>query len=195
MKEKKYTPLPLPQDSAWDRKTWRSYTPHWLLNFIDGITNITKWAPLIYKDKNWDHHYIYNILEFKLLQQRKCLVNANRFTGIEQVNRDITICLNLIDKVKEDYYDCEYLEYYEVDLDFIPVEGKDTYTLKTTTIWEKYDMYLSKYPLQVKKMLKKHPELEDDKHRLCLFVSRENEERARSLLFKIMNERMNGWWD
>jgi hypothetical protein len=192
---KQYTPLPIPKDSAWERKTWRSYTPSWFLNFVDGIANLIKWAPLIYKDRNWDYRYIYDMLEFKLLQQRNYLVKANRHVGTPETNYYITVCLNLIQRIKEDYYGCEYYDYHKTDIEFVPVEGRDVYTLESTTVWEKYDMYLAKYPLQVKKVLKKYPELEDDKHRLCLFIGRENEERAQALLFKIMSEKLREWWD
>jgi hypothetical protein len=127
-----YKPLPIPKDSAWGRKTWRSYVPYWLLNFIDGVKNIITWMPIIYKDKNWDHSYIYNIIEFKLLQQRNCLVKANRHTNIWETNRDITICLNLIQRIKNDYYNTEYFDYsFHLLIDgnyFNPI----TYINKTT---------------------------------------------------------------
>jgi hypothetical protein len=193
---KTYTPLPVPKDSAWERKkTWKYYTPIWFNKFVEGIQNIITWIPIIYKNKNWDWRYIYDILEFKLLQQRKYLVNANRHTSIPETNKHITTCLNLIQRVKEEYYSCEYFDYHEMNFEFLPIEDKDAYTLESTLVWEKYDEYLSKYPLQVKKILKKYPEFKDDKYRLCMCVGRENEERAQLLLFKIMNEKMRGWWD
>jgi hypothetical protein len=92
---KQYKQLPTPPDSAWNRFTFRKYAPVWLKNFIDGVTNIAIWMPTIYKDKSWDGHYIFEILKFKLIQQRKQLVKANRHTGCEIANRDITLCLNL----------------------------------------------------------------------------------------------------
>jgi hypothetical protein len=192
---KTYSQYPLPKDTAWGRKTWRTYIPYWLLNFIDGVKNIITWIPIIYKDKNWDHSYIYDIIEFKLLQQRNYLVSANRHTSIPETNRDITICLNLIQRIKNEYYSSEYLDYYDSDMKFIPVKGKDTYTLESTIIWEKFDLYLNKYPLQVKKILKEHPEFKDDKFRIIMWIGRKNEKRAQLLLFKIMNEKINHWWD
>ena len=30
---KTYTQLPMPKDSAWERKTWRRYTPIWFKTF------------------------------------------------------------------------------------------------------------------------------------------------------------------
>lgn len=192
---KQYTPLLIPKDSDWERKTWRSYAPIWFKNFVDGVANLIKWTPLIYKDRNWDYRYIYDIFEFKLLQQRNYLVKANRHMGTPETNYYITTCLNLLQRIKEDYYGCEYYDYHKTDIEFIPVEGRDVYTLESTTVWEKFDMYLAKYPLQVKKILEKYPDLEEDKHRLCLLVGRENEDRAHSLLFKIMNEKLREWWD
>ena len=192
---KQYTPLPIPKDSAWERKTWRFYTPIWLKNFVDGVANLIKWAPLIYKDRNWDYRYTYDMLEFKLLQQRNYLVKANRHMNTPETNYYITVCLNLLQRIKEDHYGCEYFDYHKTDIEFVPVEGRDVYTMESTTVWEKFDAYLTKYPLQVKKILKKYPEFENDKHSLCLYVGRENEERANALLFKIMSEKLREWWD
>jgi hypothetical protein len=198
---KTYTPLIIPKDSAWERKTWRSYAPHWLLNFIDGVKNIIKWAPIIYKDKNWDHSYIYSIIEFKLLQQRNCLVKANRHTNIWETNRDITICLNLIQRIKENYYSTEYFEYYESKHWFKPTdETNQFYTSYTELIWEKFHNYFGKYPLQYKKAKK---EIRNkgkmtgyrSKEKIARYIGNENEQRAKNLLFKILNEKLNHWWD
>jgi hypothetical protein len=196
MFEKKYQPLSIPKDSAWQRKTWRTYAPHWLLNFIDGIKNIIKWIPIIYKDKNWDHRYIYDIIEFKLLQQRNYLIKANRHTNVWEINRDITICLNLIQLIKNESYSDEFFDYYNKEYWFEPTdETNKYYTYHTKTLWENYDGYISKYPLQVKKLLNSNPELSLNKHRLCREVGRENENKAKRLLFKILNEKLNHWWD
>jgi hypothetical protein len=44
------------------------------------------------------------MLKFKLIQQRKELVEANRHMGVEAINRDITICLNLIERILDETY-------------------------------------------------------------------------------------------
>jgi hypothetical protein len=191
----KYTQLRIPNDSAWDRKTWRYYSPHWFTNFIDGVRNIISWVPLLYKNKDWDSVYIYDILEFKLLKQRNYLVNANRHTSIPETNKYITICLNLIDKVKNEYYSMESYNFYDISFNFTPIEGETSKLLESEIVWEDYDSYLSKYPLQVKKILTKYPDLKNDKYRISLLVSRENHERAQSLLFKILNQQLPQWWD
>ncbi len=33
-----------------------------------GIKNLITWFPIIWKDRDWDHWYLYKILRFKLIQ-------------------------------------------------------------------------------------------------------------------------------
>ena len=184
----KYKKLDIPKDSAWDRKTWRYYTPIWFNRFVEGVQNIIKWIPVVYKDKNWDHSYIYGILEFKLLQQRNCLVKANRFEGTETVNRDITICLNLIDRIKEDYYGVEYHNYFE----WKGVNGEDDF-FNFDYEWENFDEFFKKYPNQYRKALKENDE--SDKWNITCDIASSNHKRAKKLLYRILNEKLDHWWD
>ena len=192
---KKYKKLIVPNDSAWDRNwLWRNL--HWRIRyFIIGVKNIFKWIPTLYKDKDWDSWYIYTILQKKIEFQRKEIIYANRHTEIDKDNRDMTIVLNLLERVKEDYYTTEYLDYDETKYDFIPV--KDNPNLKEmvkTILSENYDEFLKKYPSSVKKVLKeKGTDLEKDV--LCHYVARHNQEKARKLLFKLLEQKIERWWD
>lgn len=191
-----YKPLPIPKDSAWDRPSWRRYLPYWVKDIIHGVSNIIKWAPLIYKDRDWDDHYIFEMLKFKLIQQRKELVNANRHTGIEDTNRYITICLNLIEHIQYETYGVEYLDYVREKTWFEPNEN-DTFTYKSEIIMENFSGYFLKYQNQTRRLLKKDPELKlpENKQRLALKLSDLNQRRCQTLLFKILNEKINCWWD
>lgn len=193
---KLYKPLSIPEDSAWERKTWRSYTPSWLLNFIDGIKNIFKWIPVLYKDKDWDWRYIYEIMEFKLLQQRNYLVTANRHMSIPEINRDITLCLNLIQRVKDEYYSSEYLDYFKSNYRFEPTDETEQYfTYHSEMIWEKFDEYFAKYPIQHKKVLQKYSDKIKEKKDIAFWIGLENEKRAQNLLYKTLNRKLRHWWD
>ena len=35
-------------------------------NFVKGVKNLWKWFPVIWKDRDWDDHYIFEVLKFKL---------------------------------------------------------------------------------------------------------------------------------
>ena len=195
---KNFKPLIIPEDSAWNRKTlsariWRIL--HWRIRyFLIGCKNIIKWSPTLFKDKDWDDWYIFTILQKKIEFQRKEIIYANRHVDVDIDNRDMTIVLNLIERVKEEYYGVEYLDYSETKFRFEPIEG-DTkyYSIERDIISENYDDYLKKYPSSVRKVLKQKPDL--SKQDLCFWVAKHNEEKAHDLLFKILKERMRGWWD
>lgn len=193
---KKHLPLSLPNDSAWDKKTWRYYTPIWFNKIVDGISNIIKWIPILYKDRNWDDHHILEVLKFKLIQQRKELVEANRHTTVWQTNRDITICLNLIEHIQEETYNLEYQDFVRERIWFSD-NGDGTSIYNSEITYENFAGYFKKYPNQVKYLVNKYPELKlpDNKMRLALMLSDLNQKRCQALLFKVLNYKINYWWD
>lgn len=195
---KNYKKLAIPKDSVWNRKgvsawIWRKL--HWRIRyFLGGCKNIIRWIPTLYKDKDWDHWYIYNILQKKIEFQRKEIVYANRYMQVDYDNRDMTIVLNLIERVKEGYYGTEYLDYSETKFRFEPIEGdRELYTMEQDVISENYDDYLKKYPSSVRKVSKQNLDL--NKEDLCYYVAKHNEKKAHDLLHQILKERMSRWWD
>jgi hypothetical protein len=192
----KHLPLPIPSDSAWGRPSWRKYTPIWFNEIVTGISNLIKWTPTIYKDRDWDDHYVFEILKFKLIQQRKELVGANRHTGVEDTNRYITLCLNLIERIQEETYNLEYQDFVRERIWFTD-NGDETSTLNSEIEYENFTGFFLKYQNQTKRLVEKNPELalEENKMRLALRLGDLNQSRCQTLLFKILNEKINTWWD
>jgi hypothetical protein len=191
---KNHLPLPIPSDSAWSRPSWRKYAPIWLKKIVDGTSNIIKWAPTIYKNRDWDDSFIFEMLKFKLIQQRKEIVGANRHMGVEVINRDITICLNLIERIQEETYNLEYLDYVREKVWFSDNEN-GTSTYNSAVEWENFAGYFLKYQNQTKRLVDKDPGLALNKMSLALRLSDLNQQRCQALLFKILNEKINTWWD
>ena len=192
---KNYKKLIVPNDSAWCRNTLFSKL-HWRIRyFLTGVKNIFRWVPTLYKDRDWESWYIYNILQKKIEFQREEIINANRHTEIDRDNRDMTIALNLLERVKEEYYGMEYLDYDERKYDFIPVDGRPGLNeMVSTTLSDNYDEFLKKYQSTVRKVLKENGnDLEKDV--LCHYVARYNQEKARKLLFKLLEQKIERWWD
>ena len=192
---KTYKKLPIPKDSAWDRLTLFDRL-HWRIRyFLTGCRNLIKWAPTIFHDRNWDGNYILKILQKKIEFQRKELVNANRHTRIESDNRDMTIVLNLLERVRHEYYQMECMDYWDSEMVFNAVPNKPNLkSIDVVTKSERFNEFLSKYPSSVRAVVKEHGE-QDDKNRLCLMVSYYNHEKANKLLFRILEERLAYWWD
>ena len=192
---KTYKPLPIPEDTAWDRTTLFGRL-HWRIrSFLTSCHNLIKWFPTIWNDRDWDGHYILKILQKKIEFQRKELVNANRHTRIESDNRDMTLALNLLERVREEYYQMECMDYWHSDIVFEKIPNDSSRKLvDIVTKSERYDEFLSKYPSSVRGVVKEHGE-QNDKQRLCLLVSYHNHEKANKLLFRILEERLSYWWD
>lgn len=192
---KTYKPLPIPEDSAWDRTTLFDRL-HWKIRyFLTGCRNLIKWAPTIYHDRGWDGNYILKMLQKKIEFQREYLVNNNRHTRVDIDNRDMTLVLNLIERVMDEHYQMECMDYWDNDFkltDFPDNSGSKLVGFEDK--WEKFDEFLSKYPSSVRAVIKEHGE-QDDKKRLCLLVSYYNHNKANKLLFRLLEERLAFWWD
>ena len=95
---KTYNKLPLPKDTAWERKTWRKYIHRKIKYLIDGVHNIIRWIPFLFHDRDWDDYYILKMLQKKIEHQRNYLVNSNRHTRIDEDNYWMTVTLNLLER-------------------------------------------------------------------------------------------------
>jgi hypothetical protein len=111
-----------------------------------GIQNLYKWFWVIWKDRDWDQHYIFEVLKFKLEKQAKHLADVGFHNEAQRDAELMMTCVRLIIKLQnEDYYE-EMYEYRPLTLEIV-----------------------SKYQA---------------KHN-----------KAKRLLFKIMNDRIEEWWD
>ena len=111
-----------------------------------GVKNLYKWFWVIWKDRDWDHHYIFQVLKFKLEKQAKHLGERNWHESSKRDAELMMTCVRLIIKLQnEDYYE-EMYEHRPLTLEIV-----------------------SKYQA---------------KHN-----------KAKRLLFKILEERIEEWWD
>ena len=174
-----------------------SYIP---LNIISGIKSVWYWLPIIWKDCNWDHGYIFDILSHKLKAQsvyiggRGIHVNAKRDAEI------MMTCTRLIEKVQGEFYGMEYADYYEDKHWFTPTEKEGYSELNSETLNENFDAYFKKYPLIYKRVMSgegvfNRDGRDDDKKIIAMNIAHINHDRARKLLFKIMEQNIESWWD
>ena len=192
---KTYKQLPIPKDSAWSRNTLYGRL-HWRIRyFLEGVKNIIRWIPTIYHDRDWDGNYILKILQKKIEFQRKGLINANRHTEVERDNRYMTLALNLLERVREEHYQLECMDYWDNIISFEDVPGKpELKSIEIETKTERFDEYLNKYPSSVRAVIKERG-VNDDKKTLCLLVSYYNHNKANKLLFRVLEEKLAQWWD
>ena len=109
-------------------------------------------------------------------------------------------CVRLIEKVQEEWYSMEYMDYHKTKHWFEPISDKPGYsTWGSKQIEENFDDYFAKYPLIYKRVLNGEGWLkiedENDKDRIASNIAHINHDRARKLLFKIMEQNIERWWD
>lgn len=111
-----------------------------------GVKNLYRWFWTIWKDRDWDHHYIFGVLKFKLENHAKYLAKSGNHECSDRDAELMMTCVRLIDRIQnESYYD----ELYDAD---------------------------KKSPEEFKKLLDKH-------------------NKAKRLLFRILNDKIETWWD
>jgi hypothetical protein len=72
--------------------------------FFRKVRNIIRWFPVIYKDRDWDHWFIYQILKTKLKHQSEHLRKHGYHDSSESDADRIDLCIRLIEKVQNEEY-------------------------------------------------------------------------------------------
>lgn len=80
-------------------------------NTIRGIKNLWKWRKIIYKDRDWDHWYIFEILKKKLEFQAEFAEKHGYHEKSANDAHMMRYIANLIDKVQNEYYLDQALDY------------------------------------------------------------------------------------
>jgi hypothetical protein len=171
--------------------------------FVRGVQKLCYWFPIIWKDRDWDGHYIYEVLKHKLKAQAKYIGDRDFHTRAQQDARRMRICVKLIEKIQDDFYQLEYADYAKDKHWFEPCKDKEGFSeWKSENVWETYNEYFKKYPLIYKRVINGERIFEFDnvvdvknKQRIAMNIAHINQDRARKLLFNIMQENIEGWWD
>jgi hypothetical protein len=159
-------------------------------NLIQGIKNIIKWIPIIYKDRDWDYYYILETLKFKLSNQSKYTLNKSRHINAIKDAKMMDLCIKLIAKIQDEYYLSEWLDYEVVEHKYQKVEDNSSlFRLKTEIISENFGDYFKKYS-----RIYKYIDDKESKVAAAIKISTINHNRAKKLLFKILENNIENWW-
>jgi len=166
-----------------------------------GIKNIWYWLPIIWKDRNWDSNYIFEIMMHKLKAQSKYIGSRGTHLSAERDAEIMMTCVRLMKLVQEDSYSSEYSDYHKTKHWLEDIEDKPGLSSwESRLLEENFDDYFKKYPLIYKRVLNgegvfKRQGREDDKQVIAMNISHINHDRAKKLVFKLMEENIERWWD
>lgn len=137
-------------------------------NLHSGISNIIRWMPVLYKDRDYDHSFILRVLRFKLQKVSEYFKEHGISEDNDKNIGNIDHAIYLLDRlIEEDYCDSEYkaLKDKYSEYDFF----KDINNPK----YKKYREGLSK----IFKKASKEQDLDKKE------------------LFKLLNDHIEKWWD
>ncbi len=191
------------------RLWWNFDARYYHKDFIQGVKNLWKWFPVIWRDRDWDTNFIYEIIRVKLNNQADYIGGKNRHTRAKRDAELMKLCSRLIQRCQDDHYDMEYMDYHESNYNFVDITDEDDIPekyrkgkkLDIELVSENFDDYFKKYSRQYKRVMSgevsrfRRPIEEKDKQVIAMEIAHENQDRCRKLLFKIMERRIEGWWD
>jgi len=181
---------------------WRFDGKYYHKDFYRGLKNLWRWFPTIWKDRDWDDSFIFEIIKVKLEHQAKSIGDRDRHTRAKRDSDRMRLVAKLIKLQQDDFYHMEYMDYHDAKYDFVPTdETEQWYTMEDTLISERFDEYFAKYPRQYQQILAQemmsdtpilHP---DQKKYIAMAIAHTNMQRCRKLIFKIMESEIEKWWD
>jgi hypothetical protein len=184
------------QEWLWDNIGWK------IRNVYRSIKNVIRWLPVIWKDKDWDDWYIYTILETKLKHQAKYIGDRDWHTESKRDAERMMLCARLIQKIKEEEYDGEYMDYHISNYHWDDIEDDpDHKILRIEEVSNNFNDYFLKHPLEYKRVVTnldnqifKFKSI-DDVQRIAMNISHNRQKRARKLLFTLLERNIERWWD
>jgi len=174
----------------WDAK-------HLHRDVAQGFKNLWKWFPIIWKDRDWDDFYIFEVLKKKIKNTADYTEKKQRFVGWEREVYYMRICVNLIQKLQDEYYQHEYWEYYDTEIKLVPIEGSKNLAWSSEPIKNELEIYISKYPHAYRKLMEDKilTNYKKSDQSIALGMGIIRHRKAKKLLLKILEQRVEYWWD
>lgn len=112
--------------------------------FIRRTKNLFRWLPVIWKDDQFDHYYIFEILKYKLtIMSEYIRKNGNHVMAEYDANR-MMLCVRLIDKVQSEYYLVELINDDEITREKL-IAGQNKHDKAKRILFKLLDQYIERW--------------------------------------------------
>lgn len=141
-------------------------------NIKHGTQNLIKWFPVVWQDRDWDHHYLTKVLSFKLSNMEKLFRNEGHTVNSDEIANQLKCVAQLAKAISDEDYESEAFKgkEYLLEKHEIKFEGNKLVTYGLTDAEKK----------EFRELVK----LEDK------YMDRDIE-----LLFDLMKKNIRTWWD
>lgn len=159
-------------------------------DLIVGIKNLIRWFHVIFYDRDWDSLFIFEILKKKLEFQAKYFEKNGDDPITLRKAQQVNVCIELIKRLNEDYYTTEIFNYFESKFEQTGNRLKLKY--KDINIADYFNKY--RRICRILGIKNKEGEIKDLVSE-ALIVAGHNRERAKRLLFDLLHNYIENWWD
>ena len=178
------------------RLWWRYEGKYFLNNFRVGVRNLLDWFPVIWKDRDWDDNFFFEVVKYKITKMSKSHGAYMPYVGNKRNVEIMNLIVRLIDKFQDETYLHEYFDYVDEKIWFEKVEGAGYYNMKSEILKDDLDEYFQKYPL-LKKQAEQHRFYKQNPDRVTLAISMGimQHDKAKRLIFELMKRNVEKWWE
>jgi hypothetical protein len=158
----------------------------WPRQIRQGIKSLWIWFPVIWKDRQWDHIYIYQVFRHKLhLTEQLIRYHGHHLNHIQDADK-IKKCVLLLDRLIEDeYHENVFKPHYKK-------WGEAEMNFTDSTEYPDCSVLDIKYP-NVK--TDKDKKLQQAQFRLKSKMEQAMKEQDLDMLFNLMKKHIQTWWD
>lgn len=125
-----------------------------------GIRNLIYWLPVIWRDRCFDHHYIFVILRHKLADMERFFWTESIAANAHKYAREIHLCTLTLDRIlKDDYIAGKYEDHFRKWGDFrnLRTEKEQTqYRKELRGLMEREEMLIKQDVDYVLHLIRKH---------------------------------------
>ena len=71
-----------------------------------GVANLVTWFPIVWNDRDWDHSFLFILLQFKLTRMKKVFDESNSmsYNHKKKTIRELKTCIALLERLIEENY-------------------------------------------------------------------------------------------
>jgi len=159
---------------------------YWPRDFKIGIKNLITWFPIVWKDRQWDHQFIYSVLRHKLHLTEQFIRNYGIHVNHIEDSDKIKKCVLLLDRlIKDEYHESVNKYYYER-------WGEPEMVFEDSEEYPGYKTMDLKYP-NVKSQ--KDEKLNTKQFKRNCESEQKLKEQDLDMLFQTMRKHIQTWWD
>ena len=160
-----------------------------IVRFCKRIKKYYEWCKILKDDYDWDGHYIYHILGYKLQRTLKVLENGHAIHEPKDLEA-LSECIILCDKLYQDNYENPYHEIHndkwgELEVEWVPCKEEED---------NKKGLKQFKSSRKNAKT-KSQKEMEKKEFLQCFLDGKKDMASDRTRLFRLIKKHINKWWD